>query len=168
LGRQEVIFEIISTEKEFVKDLENTMKYYVEPLRTRNIIPLEKREAFIKEVFSNISELRAINSKLLEKLVARQKESDIVEKIGDIFVNITHEFFPYVEYGAQQVFAKNILDEEKQTNPEFLKFLIETEKIAEFRKLPLESFLARAITRLGRYPLLLKPAMEKGCILSNL
>lgn len=26
IGRQEVIFEIITTEKEFVKDLENTMK----------------------------------------------------------------------------------------------------------------------------------------------
>ena len=167
LGRQEVIFEIISTEKEFVKDLENTIKHYVEPLRTRNIIPGERRERFIKQVFSNINELCIINTKLLKKLISRQKENDIVDKIGDIFVNMTHEFFPYVEYGAQQVYAKNILDDEKQGNPEFCKFLKETEKIPEFRKLPIESFLARATTRLGRYPLLLKPVMEKGMCLIN-
>lgn len=145
LGRQETIFEIITTEREFVKDLENTIKvytesqqqHYVEPLRVRNIIPIEKREEFIKQVFSNIAELLAINSKLLKKLNARQKESPVVDKVGDIFANITHEVYPYVDYGAQQVYAKSILDEERQTNPEFAKFLKETEKITDFRKLPI-------------------------------
>jgi RHO1 GDP-GTP exchange protein 1/2 len=162
LGRQEVIFEIINTEKEFVKDLENTIKYYVEPLRIKSIIPSERREQFIHQVFSNIKEICAINTKLLQQLLKRQEQGAIVDTIGDVFVGITHELGPYVEYGAQQVYAKNILDEEKSSNPEFLKFLKETEKIVEFRKLPIESFLARAITRLGRYPLLLKPVMEKG------
>lgn len=31
IGRQEVIFEIIMTEKEFVKDLESTMKVFHHP-----------------------------------------------------------------------------------------------------------------------------------------
>ncbi|KAJ3362024.1 guanine nucleotide exchange factor 10-like protein [Kappamyces sp. JEL0680] len=163
VGRQEVIFEIISTEKEFVKDLENTIKHYIEPLKVRGIInPPERRLEFIKQVFSNIAELYNINSKLLKKLVTRQKEAYVVDKIGDIFVNSLHEAYPYVEYGAQQVFAKAILDDERQMNPEFAKFLKETEKLPDFRKLPIESFLARPTTRLGRYPLLLKPVMEKA------
>lgn len=128
----------------------------------KNIINPERRDDFIKQVFSNIGELYNINSKLLKKLLSRQKEALIVDKVGDIFVNITHEAYPYVEYGAQQVYAKSILDDEKQNNPEFAKFLKETEKLPEFRKLPIESFLARPTTRLGRYPLLLKPVMEKA------
>jgi hypothetical protein len=162
LTRQEVIFEIIQTEKEFVRDLENTIKYYVEPLKVMDIIPYSRRDQFIKDVFSNISELYNINSKLLKKLIARQKEAYVVDKVGDIFANITHEAYPYIEYGAQQVFAKNILDEERITNPELAKFLKDTEKLPEFRKLPIESFLARPTTRMGRYPLLLKPVMEKA------
>lgn len=128
----------------------------------KNIISPERREDFIKQMFSNIKELHAINNKLLKKLLSRQKEAQVVDKVGDIFVNITSECYPYVEYGAQQVYAKNLLDEEKQNNPEFVKFLKEVEKLPEFRKLPLESFLARPTTRLGRYPLLLKPVMDKA------
>lgn len=162
ITRQEVIYEIIMTEKDFVKDLENTIRYYVEPLKERDIISAHKRAEFIKDVFSNIQELYNINSKLLKKLISRQKEAYVVDKIGDIFANITHEAYPYVEYGAQQVFAKSILDEERANNPELAKFLKETEKLPEFRKLPIESYLARPTTRMGRYPLLLKPVMEKA------
>jgi hypothetical protein len=85
-----------------------------------------------------------------------------VDKVGDIFVNSLHEAYPYVEYGSQQVYAKFVLDEERSSNPDLARFLKETEKLPEFRKLPIESFLARPTTRLGRYPLLLKPVMEKA------
>ncbi|KAH9267074.1 hypothetical protein BASA84_000832 [Batrachochytrium salamandrivorans] len=140
----------------------------MQPLRERNIIEPERREQFVKDVFLNISELHTINSKLLRKLISRQKEAAIVDKIGDIFINIADEFYPYVEYGAKQVFAKNLLDEEKATNPELVKFLKvrnmiqKCERLPVLRKLPLESFLARPTTRMGRYPLLLKPVMEKS------
>ncbi|KAH6579904.1 hypothetical protein BASA50_006377 [Batrachochytrium salamandrivorans] len=160
--RQEVIFEIVNGEREFVEDLETTVKVFMQPLRERNIIEPERREQFVKDVFLNISELHTINSKLLRKLISRQKEAAIVDKIGDIFINIADEFYPYVEYGAKQVFAKNLLDEEKATNPELVKFLKECERLPVLRKLPLESFLARPTTRMGRYPLLLKPVMEKS------
>eukprot|EP00842_Homolaphlyctis_polyrhiza_P000294 jgi/Hompol1/1265/HPOL_002670-RA len=160
--RQEVIFEIIQSEREFVEDLETTIRVFMRPLRERDIIHADRREKFTRDLFLNIAELHAINSKLLRKLIARQKENLIVEKIGDIFINIADEFYPYVEYGAKQIYAKNLLDEEKASNPELLKFLKECERLPELRKLPLESFLARPTTRMGRYPLLLKPVMEKA------
>ncbi len=109
----------------------------MEPLKSRDIIPEEHREEFINKVFSNLQELYTVNSKLLKKLISRQKEALVVDKIGDIFVNITHELYPYIEYGGQQVYAKSILDEERQANPELAKFLKETEKMPEFRKLPI-------------------------------
>jgi hypothetical protein len=162
IQRQESIYEIIMTEKEFVQDLENMIQYFLKPLQSLDIISIEKRDVFIKEVFSNIEELHKVNSKLLQKLLLRQKEAHIVDKIGDIFANITHEIYPYVQYGAQQVFGKSILDDEKLINPELVKFLKETEKNPVFRKLTIDSFLARPTTRMGRYPLLLKPVMEKA------
>ncbi|XJO72365.1 hypothetical protein BDV3_003492 [Batrachochytrium dendrobatidis] len=160
--RQEVIFEIINGEREFVEDLDIMTKVFIQPLRERNIIEPERKEKFIQDVFLNITELHTINSKLLRKLLIRQKENPVVDKIGDIFINIANEFYPYVEYGAKQVYAKNLLDEEKASNLDFVKFLKECERLPALRKLPLESFLARPTTRMGRYPLLLKPVMEKS------
>lgn len=132
------------------------------PLVEQDIIPEERRERFVADLFLNIPNLHTINSKLLRKLISRQKENHVVDKLGDIFVNIVDEFYPYVEYGAKQVFAKNLLEEEKANNPALIKFLKECERVPELRKLPIESFLARPTTRMGRYPLLLKPVMEKA------
>ncbi|KAI8592041.1 hypothetical protein BDZ88DRAFT_392856 [Geranomyces variabilis] len=158
--RQEVIFETIQTEREFVADLEIIERIFVEPLRKSDIISADRMETFIEDVFYNIHELYTINSRLLTKLLARQKEGNIVDKIGDIFVSVVDEFEAYVRYGGQQVLAKYALDQERASNPEFARFLQECERLPECRKLPIQSFLARPTTRVGRYPLLLMSAMN--------
>lgn len=88
-----------------------------------DIIEPVRRESFLSSVFLNMRELYNVNSKLFRKLIARQNENYVVYSIGDIFVNIVDEFYPYVEYGSQQIMAKFLLDEEKANNPEFVKFL---------------------------------------------
>ncbi|KAJ3009607.1 RHO1 GDP-GTP exchange protein 2 [Thoreauomyces humboldtii] len=158
--RQEVIFETIQTEREFVTDLDIIGRVFVEPLRHSQIIPADRMEEFIDNVFYNVDELYQINSLLLAKLLTRQKESSIVDKIGDIFISIVDSFEAYVRYGAQQVLARYHLDQERTNNPEFAKFLQECERNPDCRKLPVQSFLARPTTRIGRYPLLLKSAMD--------
>ncbi|KAJ3180937.1 RHO1 GDP-GTP exchange protein 2 [Geranomyces variabilis] len=158
--RQEVIFETIQTEREFVADLEIIERVFVEPLRKSDIISADRMETFIEDVFYNVHELYTINSRLLAKLLARQKEGNIVDKIGDIFVSVVDEFEAYVRYGGQQVLAKYALDQERASNPEFARFLQECERLPECRKLPIQSFLARPTTRVGRYPLLLRSAMN--------
>ncbi|KAI8824483.1 CNH domain-containing protein [Fimicolochytrium jonesii] len=158
--RQEIIYEAIQTEKEFVGDLELIENVFIQPLRKKLIIPAERLESFISSVFLNISELHEINSQLLQKLLERQKANHIVDKIGDIFLATVPSFQAYVRYGAQQVFAKHILDQERATNPEFAKFLQECERDPQCRKLPIHSFLARPTTRIGRYPLFLQSAIK--------
>ncbi|KAI8903114.1 CNH domain-containing protein [Gorgonomyces haynaldii] len=162
ISRQNAIFELIETEREFVQDLENTYRLFVEPLLTQDIIEESRRKKFVEDVFSNVLQLHTINAKLLRRLIARQQENPIVDKIGDIFVNISNDFHPYILYGGKQVFAKYIVDEEKERNSEFLKFLKTRERLPELRKLALETFLNRPTTRMGRYLLLLKPTMEKA------
>jgi hypothetical protein len=88
-----------------------------------DIIEPVRRESFLSSVFLNMRELYNVNSKLFRKLIARQNENYVVYSIGDIFINIVDEFYPYVEYGSQQILAKSLLDEEKANNPEFVKFL---------------------------------------------
>lgn len=88
-----------------------------------NIIPENRRQTFISDLFSNIRVIQASNRKLLDNLVKRQREGYIVEKLGDIFIQASNEFYAYVYYGANQVFAKSLLESEKANNPDFSKFL---------------------------------------------
>jgi hypothetical protein len=157
--RQEILFEIIQTEKQFLDDLQMIQNVFIKPLREMDIIESSQRNAFIDSVFLNIDDIYQTNSKLKRKLLSRQRESYCINAIGDIFASIAEEWYIFVEYGAGQAFAKCLIDEEKSNNPKFVHFLKECERKKECRKLPLESFLSSPTTRMGRYPLFLNSSI---------
>jgi RHO1 GDP-GTP exchange protein 1/2 len=137
--RQEVISEIMYTERDFVKDLEYLRDFWMRPLRAANPtqsspIPEHRREKFIRTVFSNCLEILAVNSKFAESLSSRQRESPVVRNIGDIFL--------------------------QSQNQAFSRFVDETERMKESRKLELNGYLTKPTTRLARYPLLLDNVLK--------
>lgn len=134
---------------------------YIQPLRQLNLIEETRLERFIRDVFLNIGQLHQVNLRLSRRLNMRRKENPVVGQIGDIFTSAVSEFLPYIEYGARQIYAKHFLAVEKMNNPEFAQFLEERERMPESRKLPLESFLARPTTHMGRYPLLLEAVLKR-------
>lgn len=104
----------------------------------------------------NINDIVQCNDKLLSKLVERQNDEAVVLAIGDIFRDWAPSIQShYVIYGANQAIAKNILDTELRDNLLFQKFCEANERRPESRKLPIQSFLSRPTTRMGRYPILL-------------
>lgn len=158
--RQEVICEAIYTERDFVKDLEYLRDFWIKPLRTSSCIPEARREKFIRTVFSNVLEVHHVNSRLAEALTHRQQAQAIVHEIGDIFLEFIPHFDPFIRYGSLQLYAKFEFEREKSTNPQFAKFVEETERLKESRKLELNGYLTKPTTRLARYPLLLE-AIQK-------
>ncbi|GMM36580.1 Rho family guanine nucleotide exchange factor [Saccharomycopsis crataegensis] len=159
--RQEVIFETIYTERDFVKDLEYIKDFWIIPLKTKNIIPERERESFIRKVFGGINEILMINNKMAEELTARQKQQPVVSQIGDIFINFIPRFHPFVKYAANRIFGKYEFERQKQTNPAFSKFVAETERLKESRRLDLSSFLSKPTSRPARYPLLLGQVLKR-------
>ncbi|KAI8911868.1 CNH domain-containing protein [Gorgonomyces haynaldii] len=159
--RQNAIHEIIATEQEFVQDLYNTIQLFVNPLLSEQILEPHRRQEFVESVFSNVAELHKVNQQLSSLLLERQRESQVVRQVGDIFLQIAPLFGPYIEYGKKQVFAKSIVDEERSRNPEFVKFLDSRQRLQELRKLTLETFLTKPSTRLGRYGPLLSAVLKK-------
>ncbi|KAM5437262.1 RHO1 GDP-GTP exchange protein 2 [Microsporum canis] len=159
--RQEIIFEMMYTERDFVKDLEYLRDFWMRPLRSPNNpslspIPEHRREKFIRTVFGNCLEVLSVNSKLSEALNARQKETPVVKTIGDIFLQFVPRFDPFIRYGANQLHGKYEFEKERSSNPAFAKFVEETERLKESRKLELNGYLTKPTTRLARYPLLLE------------
>ncbi|CAG8530410.1 12743_t:CDS:10 [Cetraspora pellucida] len=144
--RQEAINEVIYTEKDFVHDLE-----YLRDSR---------REEFVHDVFYNIIDIYNVNSKLNDALQKRQTAYTIVEQIGDIFLEYIPLFDPFIKYGAHQLLGKYEFEKEKTNNPTFAKFVEDTERLPESRKLELNGYLTKPTTRLGRYPLLLEAVLK--------
>ncbi|KAK9702814.1 RHO1 GDP-GTP exchange protein 2, variant 2 [Basidiobolus ranarum] len=158
--RQEIIFEVIYTERDFVRDLEILNELYMAPLMYGNVIEETRRESFGREVFYNVMEVYSVGSKLSDDLIKRQNERAVVEQIGDVFLKHAGNFKPFVSYGAHQVYSKYSLEVESKRNSRLAKFLEERERLPESRKLPIYSFLGRPTTRLGRYPLLLEAVVK--------
>ena len=156
--RQEIIFEIMYTERDFVKDLEYLRDFWMRPLRSasNSPIPEHRREKFIRTVFGNCLDVLKVNGALSEALNARQKESHIVKTVGDIFLQHVPRFDPFIKYGANQLYGRYEFEKEKSSNPAFAKFVEETERLKESRKLELNGYLTKPTTRLARYPLLLE------------
>lgn len=159
--RQEIIFEIMYTERDFVKDLEYLRDFWMRPLRSANNtnlspVPEHRREKFIRTVFGNCLEVLKVNSGLCESLNMRQKESHVVYTVGDIFLQHVPFFDPFIKYGSNQLYGKYEFEKEKASNPGFAQFVEETERLKESRKLELNGYLTKPTTRLARYPLLLE------------
>ena len=163
--RQEVISEIMYTERDFVKDLEYLRDFWMKPLRSANPlspspIPERHRERFIRTVFSNCMEVHQVNSRMAEALTRRQQENPVVRNVGDIFLEWVPKFGPFIKYGANQLWGKHEFELERTRNPVFSKFVDETERLKESRKLELNGYLTKPTTRLARYPLLLENVLK--------
>lgn len=159
--RQEVICELIYTERDFVKDLEYLRDFWIKPLRaSTNIIPEARKETFIRSVFGLVLDVHAVNVKLAEALTKRQQLAPIVRQVGDIMLEHIPKFDPFIRYGARQVYAKYYFELERSRNPVFAKFVDETERKKESRKLELNGYLTKPTTRLARYPLLLDAVLK--------
>ena len=158
--RQEVISELMYTERDFVKDLEYLRDFWMKPLRSGHPhfspIPEQRREKFIRTVFSNCMEVHGVNSKMADALTRRQLENPVVRNVGDIFLSFVPRFDPFITYGANQLYGKYEFEKERSTNAAFSKFVDETERLKESRKLELNGYLTKPTTRLARYPLLLE------------
>eukprot|EP00158_Paraphelidium_tribonemae_P007970 Partr_v1_DN28418_c0_g1_i1_m42093 putative guanine nucleotide exchange factor len=164
--RQEIIYEIIKTEQEYVTDLKTLKLVYLDPLVRSDIVSKDTRSQFVTQVFGNLIDVITVNSELLHLLIHRQKSQHVVSGLGDLFRewlnSSTHSVDSiYSAYGENQPLSKHLVDFELRTNPLFDTFLQVNMRLPECRKLPIQSFLARPTTRLGRYPIMLSTLIKK-------
>ncbi|KAJ3232541.1 RHO1 GDP-GTP exchange protein 2 [Chytriomyces hyalinus] len=162
--RQNAIYDIIKTEKNYVEELKIIQTLYEKPLREGTIIESARQESFIKSVFCNASEILVVNSKILSKLLSRQKEAPIVEKIGDIFLNCANDLNAYIEYCGNREYSRNDIAIEKAKNAKFKEFLakaIAKKYAKQDNKAELDGYLHKPIARMASYLLLLKAILDK-------
>ncbi|KAL4062545.1 CNH domain-containing protein [Scleroderma citrinum] len=164
--RQSVIFEVIKGEMIYVKDLENIETMYIRPLREQDqpvIIPRDRLNSFISDVFHNYSEIYAHHRRLLEQLHEIQREEhptikSITAPLLDAALNFRDA---YMEYIPNYPIAAYRIDDEMANNQEFKLFVDKCVRNPDSRRLDMKNFIYRPIPRLLRYDLLLKSVLEE-------
>ncbi|OAD05857.1 hypothetical protein MUCCIDRAFT_138902 [Mucor lusitanicus CBS 277.49] len=158
--RQENLYELIYTEKDYVQSLEYLQNMWIKPLTERPIIPASRKETLLRKVFGGIEEIYKINIRLLQALQERQSQHSIIHQVGDILLDFVIEFEPYISYGSKQYEAKFALENERFINPNFDAFVEATERHPDSLKLELNGYLTKPTTRLGRYTLLFNEILK--------
>lgn len=87
-------------------------------LNASDIIPEHRRADFIEQVFWNIHDVIAINTRLRDALNKRPKSYTVIGGIVDIFRDSVPFFAPIVSYGEHQLYGKYDFEKEKCSNVE--------------------------------------------------
>ncbi|KAJ1859685.1 RHO1 GDP-GTP exchange protein 2, partial [Coemansia sp. RSA 2703] len=156
IARQEAIYELVATELAYLRDLELIDAVFGQPLLSApHIMPYEQAQEFLRNLFYNYNELIANSRALYARLRERQSEAPVVSGVGDIFDEWANSLEAFVEYAVHVPAAQCALESQLLNNRAMADFLATAESAPGARRLPVQSFLGRAATRLARYPLLL-------------
>ncbi|KAI8457720.1 CNH domain-containing protein, partial [Phakopsora pachyrhizi] len=164
IARQSIIYEVISGEQDYVKDLDDYEALFIIPLKQASppILPPKRLDLFLEKVVSNVLEVRGHNRVMLQNLLARQHDQHpIVKGIGDVVLNSALEWgSDYIRYTSDHVFGEVEVNEEKGRNPMFAQLLNSIPKQSS-RRADFKHYHSRAFVRLQRYILLLESLLRK-------
>lgn len=160
IKRQEAIYEVFITEKNFVKSLEITRDTFMKTLAETNIIPADIRKNFIKHVFAHINDIYSVNRRFLEAISDRQKASPVVRGVGDIMLRFIPFFEPFVAYVASRPYAKYLIETQRSVNPYFARF--DDDMMSSSLRHGIDSFLSQGVSRPGRYMLLVREIIKSS------
>ncbi|KAJ1658809.1 hypothetical protein IWQ61_002011 [Dispira simplex] len=157
IERQELMFELIHTEADYVRDLLLIRQVFIEPLRHLQVLS----DAELEGLFVNVEEILPIHECIKRTLLQRQQEQyPVLQGVSDILLPWVHELRVYSTYLCHQTQALRLMNELIQTNEKFAHFHKERQRHAECRGLALDAFLILPFQRLLKYPLLLKNLLQ--------
>ncbi|XP_043228876.1 rho guanine nucleotide exchange factor 11-like isoform X13 [Amphibalanus amphitrite] len=155
--RLDVVNELFHTERTHVRNLKVLVHLFNRPMINLNILQPND----INLLFGNLEELLEIHSRFNAAMKKRQKEDPMMEKVGDILVNMFEgeqgESFKTAAaaFCRCQSIALEKLKTLQKRDQRLAAFLAEAESDPVCRRLQLKDILPTAMQRLTKYPLLL-------------
>ena len=159
--RQEVIFEIMTSEAQFVTDLEILIQFFVRPLMAS--APAIVDQDLASTLFSNVEDLLLLHQELLASLQGRQLSVARVDVVADVFVPLIRRMADlYSVYCGNHPRAVGALTRalSSKAGAKLEAFLDEVNGISVIRRLDLETYLVKPVQRLCKYPLLLRELLK--------
>ncbi|XP_078467446.1 rho guanine nucleotide exchange factor 16-like [Lampetra planeri] len=157
--RQEVIFEIITSEHSYLHSLEVMIGLFKESSELK--VTMSKLEHH--HLFSNVTDIRDVSKRFFDELEARHQDNVVIEDISDIVETYAAQYFqPYVTYCTNETYQQRTLQKLWSSNPQFKETLRKIEMKPECGGLPMISFLILPMQRITRLPLLMDTICQKS------
>lgn len=153
LKRREAIHELISSEQQYLSDIQTLTKLFSEPMRKMDIINAEKEKA----LFCNLAAIEQLHRDFNAQL---QSVSGDMATLSEPLAQCAARFAVYGEYCANLAYAKYALEREKKHNIRFSDFLEAGRDLRQSRRMDLWDLLDFPRRRLQRYPLLTKTVLH--------
>uniref|UniRef100_A0AAR2KAB1 Rho guanine nucleotide exchange factor (GEF) 7a n=1 Tax=Pygocentrus nattereri TaxID=42514 RepID=A0AAR2KAB1_PYGNA len=153
-----VLQNILETETEYSKDLQNLLSIYLRPLQnTEKLSPAD-----ISVILGNLEEISTFQQTLVQSLEDCTKLPELQQKVGGFFLNLMPKMRAlYLGYCSNHPSAVNILTDHSEELGEFM----EGRGASSPGILTLTTGLSKPFMRLDKYPTLLKELerhMEEG------
>ncbi|KAL7848715.1 hypothetical protein SRHO_G00203380 [Serrasalmus rhombeus] len=160
IKRQEVINELLYTERAHVRMLKVLDNVFYQKLTRDNILP----PADIKNIFTNLEEIIQLHVTISEQMagIRKRNESSVVDQIGDDLLS----WFSGGEeekmkravgtFCSNQPFALELIKSRQKKDQRFITFMQEAESNRLCRRLQLKDIIPAEMQRLTKYPLLLE------------
>lgn len=154
--REEVVKELVKTEKKYVKDLEIIVEQYMRRLRENGLV----EGPDIAAIFSNVDQIRNLNRTLFDSMEGLDRLPTEQSNVGERFLSFIEYLRLYTQYCSNQTQAGTRLKELKEAKPELHQLLEEMRDLPDINRLDLESFLIKPMQRLTRYPLFFQQLLK--------
>ncbi|XP_022100597.1 uncharacterized protein LOC110984578 [Acanthaster planci] len=169
IDQQEAMWEIISTEINFIQDIRITEDFYLNTLlNLQASIMLNEIET--ERLFGNISAIKRAHTRFWKEKLCKVLEKARTKKtilspvdIAEAFEGFGYVFEPYIEFSSEHSECTKYLEQIIKTNDRFRFFLEWAEKHPTSRCLKLQYLLNSPLQRISEYPLLLT-AVETGTL----
>eukprot|EP01102_Stenamoeba_stenopodia_P010138 TRINITY_DN3022_c0_g1_i3.p1 TRINITY_DN3022_c0_g1~~TRINITY_DN3022_c0_g1_i3.p1 ORF type:complete len:574 (+),score=165.63 TRINITY_DN3022_c0_g1_i3:1076-2797(+) len=152
--RNNVINEIIQTERDYINDLKLIIRSFRDPIKESEFIA-EKDSNII---FGNIQMLLGVNQELLRDLHVQSQSP--APMIGTSFSSLADYLKMYSSYCASHHASLEHLDTVTKKSPKLAAFLQDRLSNPDCRGLPLSSYLIKPVQRICKYPLLLRELIK--------
>jgi FYVE/RhoGEF/PH domain-containing protein 3 len=169
--RDQVLQEIVDTERTYVKNLQELFTMYANPIKERNLLTAEQ----YNRVFSDLTiikklnedffnELEKVHTKITQVSTGGRRVSTPLESIGQLFKNKAPAFKLYTNYINKYETSISVLEEATEMKKAFRQFRQEVSQQL-IRKgshnIDITSFMILPVQRIPRYRILLLDVVAK-------
>eukprot|EP01147_Barroeca_monosierra_P005155 gene5155-7006_t len=160
MKRQELIYELIQTEKRFVRHLTIFKEVFRKPIIAENVLS----SSVVHGLFANVDELLENNAPIAEAL-----ETTRAEHHGGLLHGIAEAVLPYFKsfncdayarFCSGQQRALKLYNQQIKANQAFSECIQRIETLSDVERLTFRDFLAKPMQRLTKYPLLIEGILK--------
>ena len=153
--RLSAIWELIQTERDYVRDLGIVIEVYLRPINALKNVPPKT----VLNIFANIEQLLVCNRKFRAELEQIEDLNDL-KSFADCFIASGERFLCYIPFCANHVAQATKISSLIVSTKDMRAIVDEANKNPIMRQMDLGGFLIKPVQRICKYPLLIREIIK--------